>query len=79
MADSTVLHTGTADLFAGHLGHLTAAQHELFSTFKDNLATANLYTLPTATSKASHDEPTLLCVCHVYYLPFWSTILSVIR
>jgi hypothetical protein len=62
MADSKILQAETADIFAGHLGHLTAAQQELFSIFKDNLAKANLYSPPTSTSKASHDEPTLLWV-----------------
>jgi hypothetical protein len=51
------------DFFVGHLGHLTAIQEQSFSTFKVNLAQANLYT-PSKDSNnlASHDEPTLLCV-----------------
>ena len=62
MTDSNAFHIDTFDLFTGHLGHLTATQQESFITFKDNLAKADLYTPPTDTSKASHDEPTLLCV-----------------
>jgi hypothetical protein len=62
MADSKTLQADSTDFFAGHLGHLTTIQEESFSTFKDNLAKANLYTPSTGTSQASHDEPTLLCV-----------------
>jgi len=50
-----------SDSLAGHLGHLTSAQQESFAAFKENLVQANLYTAATGTTKASHDEPTLLC------------------
>jgi len=51
---------GEIDLFAGHLGHLTAIQEESFSTFKKNLLQAGLYIPSIGTGNASHDEPTLL-------------------
>jgi hypothetical protein len=57
------LQTSTVDLLAGHLGHLTLVQQQAFSTFKENLEKANLYTPladSTVNSRASHDEPTLL-------------------
>jgi hypothetical protein len=54
--------TSTTDFFAGHLEHLTPTQEQSFSTFKDNLAKANLYVPLTDTSKPSHDDPTLLYV-----------------
>ncbi|KDR82392.1 hypothetical protein GALMADRAFT_237674 [Galerina marginata CBS 339.88] len=44
----------------GHLGNLTADQEQAFTTFKDNLTKANLYTPPTEDQEASHDDPTLL-------------------
>ena len=46
---------------AGHLGNLTAQQEQAFSTFKENLIKANLYTPHSETHEASHDDPTLLC------------------
>ena len=46
----------------GHLGNLTAQQERAFSTFKENLIKANLYTPPSENHEASHDDPTLLCV-----------------
>lgn len=49
-------------LLAGHLGHLTSSQQENFQQFKDNLANANLYKPSVDGTRASHDEPTLLCV-----------------
>lgn len=58
--------TVTVDVLAGHLGHLTEAQREAFAVFHDNLAKAKLYVPAvsgegtSSTSKASHDEPTLL-------------------
>lgn len=58
MTDPKAVHL----LLAGHLGHLTSSQQESFQKFKDNLAKVELYTPPTGISKASHDEPTLLCV-----------------
>ncbi|KAF9005447.1 CRAL/TRIO domain-containing protein [Cyathus striatus] len=48
------------DPFAGHLGHLTTAQQEALASFKDILIKTNLYTPPTETISASHDDPTLL-------------------
>lgn len=50
------------DPLAGHLHHLTAEQIEAFIEFKDNLALAELYTHAADSSKASHDDHTLLCV-----------------
>ena len=47
---------------AGHLGNLTAQQEQAFSTFKENLVKANLYTPHSENHEASHDDPTLLCV-----------------
>ena len=44
----------------GHLGNLTAQQERDFSTFKENLIKANLYTR-SEDHEASHDDPTLLC------------------
>lgn len=60
------LQTSTVDILAGHLGHLTLVQQQAFSVFKANLEKANLYT-PLAdstgvSSRASHDDPTLLLV-----------------
>ncbi|KAG5221104.1 hypothetical protein IMY05_C4467000200 [Salix suchowensis] len=54
----------TFDPLAGHLHHLTAEQIEAFIEFKDNLALAELYTHASEpeSPKASHDDPTLLCV-----------------
>ena len=48
--------------FAGHLGHLTKEQEEAFSTFKEILVAAKLYTPATEVSPASHDDSTLLYV-----------------
>ena len=44
----------------GHLGNLTAQQERDFSTFKENLIKANLYTR-SEDHEGSHDDPTLLC------------------
>ncbi|KAF7966410.1 hypothetical protein HWV62_38454 [Athelia sp. TMB] len=61
ITESTLLQqTNTDSLFAGHLGRLSSEQQESFTKFKVNLATAGLYTPETDTSRASHDEPTLL-------------------
>ncbi|KAG6844399.1 hypothetical protein H0H87_007158 [Tephrocybe sp. NHM501043] len=49
-----------ADLFAGHLGHLTNSQEEALAGFRDNLVKAELYTTAKDDAKASHDDPTLL-------------------
>lgn len=46
--------------FAGHLGHLSPQQEAALDAFKSSLADAALYTPPTDTTKASHDDPTLL-------------------
>ena len=54
--------TSTTDFFAGHLGHLTPTQGQLFLSFKEILAKANLYVHSTGTNKPSHDDPTLLYV-----------------
>ena len=70
MSDLQALQIERVDIFAGHLGHLTSTQAEAFATFKDNLARANLYMPSTGISKASHDEPTLLCVsCFLNMVP----------
>jgi hypothetical protein len=53
----------TAHSMPGHLGNLTAQQELAFSTFKENLIKANLYTPNSDNHEASHDDPTLLCVC----------------
>lgn len=61
--DHVLLQQTTAqNLFAGHLGHLTPAQQDAFTKFKENLAAAGLYSPATSTASASHDEPTLLLV-----------------
>jgi hypothetical protein len=59
-------------VFLGHLGHLLPAQEEALANFKANLAEATLYTYPSNSGKASHDEPTLLYVqtIIVRMLPF---------
>ncbi|KIL67953.1 hypothetical protein M378DRAFT_73147 [Amanita muscaria Koide BX008] len=54
------IQPGHIDVFAGHLGHLTKEQEEVFATFKENLISAKLYTAPSDTSPASHDDTTLL-------------------
>ena len=54
--------TTVTHLMAGHLGNLTAQQEQAFSTFKENLIKANLYTPHSENHEASHDDPTLLCV-----------------
>ena len=54
--------TTTRHSMAGHLGNLTAQQEQAFSTFKENLVKANLYTPHSENHEASHDDPTLLCV-----------------
>jgi len=46
--------------FKGHLGRLTPEQETALSTFKANLEKAKLYSPATETSKASHDDETLL-------------------
>jgi len=54
--------TSITHSMAGHLGHLTAQQEKAFSTFKENLVKANLYTPRSPDhDEASHDDPTLLC------------------
>lgn len=52
--------TSITHSMAGHLGNLTAQQDRAFSTFKDNLLKANLYTPHSEDQEASHDDPTLL-------------------
>ena len=52
--------TGTTHSMAGHLGNLTAEQDRAFSTFKENLIKADLYTPPSEGHEASHDDSTLL-------------------
>ena len=52
--------SGIADPMAGHLGNLTDQQEQAFSTFKENLIKANLYTPGSENHEASHDDPTLL-------------------
>ena len=59
--------TTVTHLMAGHLGNLTAQQEQAFSTFKENLIKANLYTPPSENHEASHDDPTLLCVYLTQY------------
>lgn len=70
MADGKGLPVSTANggsattitlSMAGHLGNLTAQQERAFSTFKENLIKANLYTPCSENHEASHDDPTLLC------------------
>jgi hypothetical protein len=65
MADSDgkeVVNGGSAThSMAGHLGNLTAQQERAFSTFKENLIKANLYTPRSENHEASHNDPTLLC------------------
>lgn len=53
--------TVAVDVLAGHIGHLTQAQQEVFALFHENLTQAKLYR-PGAEdgSRPSHDEPTLL-------------------
>ena len=53
--------TTTRHSMPGHLGNLTAQQEQAFSTFKENLVKANLYTPHSENHEASHDDPTLLC------------------
>jgi hypothetical protein len=54
---TTITHS-----MAGHLGNLTDQQERAFSTFKENLVKAKLYTPHSENHEASHDDPTLLCV-----------------
>jgi hypothetical protein len=46
--------------FAGHLGNLTKTQEQALTTFKERLAQDNLYSPPSDTYLASHDDATLL-------------------
>ena len=44
----------------GHLGHLTKQEEAALTAFKEMCAKAGLYKLPTAESKASHDDGTMM-------------------
>ena len=44
----------------GHLGHLTKEEQAAFTAFKELAAKEGYYIPPTATSKASHDDGTLM-------------------
>ena len=48
------------DVLFGHLGHLSPEQERAFSSFKDILQNARLYSPSTDTAPASHDDPTVL-------------------
>ncbi|KAI0088474.1 CRAL/TRIO domain-containing protein [Irpex rosettiformis] len=52
--------TVTVDVLAGHLGHLTEAQQEAFTVFRERLTKVQLYRPGTDDDIPSHDEPTLL-------------------
>lgn len=60
-ADHT-LHrqTTTRDRFAGHIGHLSEAQKAALDAFKGKLEQAGLYKPVTDSTKASHDDVTLV-------------------
>jgi SHS2 domain-containing protein len=61
--------TSIAHPMAGHLGNLTDQQERVFSTFKENLIKANLYTTGSENHEASHDDPTLLYAISLNILP----------
>lgn len=44
----------------GHLGHLTKDEQAAFAAFKELAAKEAYYTPATATSKASHDDGTMM-------------------
>ena len=50
----------------GHSSNLTAQQEQAFSTFKENLIKANLYTPRSEDHEASHDDSTLLCAYPIH-------------
>lgn len=64
-ANGAITITHSMAGLAGHLGNLTAQQEQAFSTFKENLIKANLYTPHSENHEASHDDPTLLCVLYL--------------
>lgn len=64
--------TPTYDLLAGHLGRLNSDQEKAFAIFKTNLEAAKLYTPSSGSTKASHDDPTLLYVLLLAALHYYS-------
>ncbi|KAJ8523258.1 hypothetical protein ONZ45_g350 [Pleurotus djamor] len=60
MASGSASSNITFDPLAGHLFRLTPQQLEAFISFKDNLAKANLYAHGSDTSRASHNDETIL-------------------
>lgn len=46
----------------GHLGHLSEEEQKAFTSFKDISEKGGFYKPATATSKASHDDATLMSV-----------------
>ena len=48
--------------FKGHIGHLTPDQEQALEVFKVNLDKAGLWTPATETTRASHDDVTLVYV-----------------
>jgi len=61
MEDNSTTTSLPAEL-AGHLGNLTKEQEAVFTTFKENLTNAKLYTPATEDKAASHRETTLMYV-----------------
>lgn len=61
MEEKSTTRTFPAEL-AGHLGNLTKEQEAVFTTFKENLTNAKLYTPATTGKAASHRETTLMYV-----------------
>ena len=53
--------------FSGHLGRLSQNQEAALEKFKAGLEKAGLYTPPTETTEASHDDATLMCVSSSAY------------
>ena len=71
-SSTTISSKHSLAAMAGHLGNLTAQQEQAFSTFKENLVKANLYTPHSENHEASHDDPTLLCVLIITH--WWSIV-----